>query len=109
MKKLRNDKSEMPGDFSNYVNTWSLESVTAVGLERRLNLFDENTKDENAKKLIKGVRDFFEQSVEFDGKPSIWKYYQTKEFKKLMNVYDNITEYVFNPSHACKLQPIIYI
>ena len=96
MRKLRNDKSEMPGDFSNYINTWSLESVTAVGLERRLNLFDENTNDENAKKLIKDVRDFFEQSIEYDGKPSIWKYFQTKGFKELMKVYDDITEYEKN-------------
>ena len=100
MKKIRNEKSEMPGDFSNYINTWSLESVTAVGLERRLNLFDENTHDENAKKLIKGIRDFFEMSFEYDGKPSIWKYYQTKGFKELLNVYDNITEYVVNLADA---------
>ncbi|CAG9797568.1 unnamed protein product [Chironomus riparius] len=94
MRKIRNDKSEMPGDFSNYINTWSLESVTAVGLERRLNLFDEKTHDENAKKLIKGIRDFFEMTVEYDGKPSIWKYYQTKGFKELLKVYDNITDVI---------------
>nr|ARO50443.1 cytochrome P450 [Chironomus tentans] len=94
MRKIRNEKSEMPGDFSNYINTWSLESVTAVGLERRLNLFDENTKDENAKKLIKGIRDFFEMTVEYDGKASIWKYYQTKGFKELLNVYDTLTDVI---------------
>jgi len=93
MKKIRNEKSEMPGDFSSYINTWSLESVTAVGLERRLNLFDENTKDENAKKLIKRIRRFLELTAEYDGKVSIWKYYQTKGFKELMNVHDDIREY----------------
>ncbi|KAL7041073.1 hypothetical protein ACKWTF_000618 [Chironomus riparius] len=96
MIKIRNDKSEMPGDFSNYINTWSLESVTAVGLERRLNLFDENTNDENAKKLIKGIRDFFEMTAEYDGKASIWKYYQTKGFKELLNVYDTLTDIIMH-------------
>ncbi|KAL7041072.1 hypothetical protein ACKWTF_000617 [Chironomus riparius] len=94
MRKIRNDKSEMPGDFSNYINTWSLESVTAVGLERRLNLFDPNTNDENAKKLIKGIRDFFEMSAEYDGKASVWKYYQTKGFKEFLNVYDTLTDVI---------------
>ncbi|XP_070500423.1 cytochrome P450 CYP12A2-like [Chironomus tepperi] len=96
MRKIRNDKSEMPGDFSNYINTWSLESVTAVGLERRLNLFDENTHDENAKKLIKGIRDFFEMTAEYDGKASVWKYYQTKGFKELLNVYDTLTDVILH-------------
>jgi len=92
MKKIRNEKSEMPSDFSHYINTWSLESVTAVGLERRLNLFDPNTNDENAKKLIKGIRDFFEMSAEYDGKASVWKFYQTKGFKEFLKVYDTLTE-----------------
>lgn len=92
MKNIRNEKSEMPGDFSNHVNTWSLESVATVALERRLNLFDENTNDENAKKLIKSIREFFEKTVQFDGEISIWKYYQTKSFKSLIETYDNLTE-----------------
>lgn len=92
MKKLRDKNNEMPADFQNYINTWSLESVVSVALERRLNLFNENSKDEKALQLIKEIRKFFEKTFEYDGLPSIWKYYQTKGFKDFLKVYDSITE-----------------
>lgn len=92
MKKLRNEKSEMPKDFSNYINAWSFESVAAIALEQRLNVLNEETVDPKAKEFIKLIREFFEQSVEYEGKLSIWQYYETKKFKKLMEVYDGITK-----------------
>lgn len=95
MRNLRDDQSEMPKNFSDYVNAWSLESVTAIALEKRLGVMSENTADVKAKELIKLIREFFEQSVEFEGKLSVWKYYETKAFKQLMAVYDGITKYDF--------------
>lgn len=92
MKKLRDDKGEMPADFQNHINTWSLESVCAVALERRLHVLGGKSKDEKAQELIKGIRIFFEKNFEFDGLPSIWKYYQTKGFKEFLANYDRITE-----------------
>ena len=92
MKKLRDSNNEMPADFQNYMNTWSLESVVAVALERRLHILDGTSKDEKALLLIKEIRAFFEKSFEFDALPSIWKYYHTKGFKDFLKVYDNITE-----------------
>jgi cytochrome P450 family 12 len=91
MRQIRNDKSEMPGDFSDYLNRWSLESVAAIAVEKRLNVLSGKTNDENSKKLIKCIRQFFEQAAEFEGKPSVWKYYETKAFKELMGVYDTMT------------------
>lgn len=95
MKNLRDDQSEMPKNFADYVNAWSLESVTAIALEKRLGVMSENTAEDKAKELIKLIREFFVQSVEFEGKLSVWKYYETKSFKQLMEVYDGITKYEF--------------
>ena len=93
MRNLRDAKSEMPGDFSTvYINSWSLESVTAIAIERRLNLLSGTSKDERAKELIRNIRIFFEQSFEYDGKPSIWKYYETKGFKEYFKTYDIMTK-----------------
>lgn len=92
MKRLRDKNDEMPADFQNYINSWSLESVVAIALERRLHILDGTSKDEKAMQLIAEIRKFFEKSYEYDGLPSIWKYYQTKGFKSLLEVYDNITK-----------------
>lgn len=82
----------MPANFGSYINCWSLESIVAVALETRLNILNGTSKDENAKQLIKHIRIFFEQSFEYDAKPSVWKYYQTKGFKEFFKVYDVITK-----------------
>lgn len=92
MRKLRDSNNEMPADFQNYINTWSLESVVAVALERRLHILDGTSKDEKALELITQIRAFFEKTFEYDGLPSVWKYYQTKGFKDFLKVYDKITE-----------------
>ncbi|KAG5675033.1 hypothetical protein PVAND_004972 [Polypedilum vanderplanki] len=94
MRKLRDEKCEMPADFSNYINSWSLESVVAVALERRLNILSGSSNDEKAQELIKNIRIFFEKSFEFDGLPSVWRYYETKSFKDFLKVYDTITNIV---------------
>lgn len=92
MKNIRNEKNEMPEDFSSYIKKWLVESISIIGLERKLNIFDPNTNDKNSKKLIKGIGDFFELSAEHDRFGSVWRYYQTKGFKKLLNVYETLTE-----------------
>ncbi|KAG5671495.1 hypothetical protein PVAND_001689 [Polypedilum vanderplanki] len=96
MRNIKNDKNEMPGNFSDYLNRWSLESIATIAVEKRLNVLSGKTDDENSKKLIKVIRQFFEQGPEFEGKPSIWKYYETKDFKNLIEVYDTMTSIVFN-------------
>jgi cytochrome P450 family 12 len=93
MKNLRNEKSEMPGNFNDYLNQWSLESIALVAVERRLNILSGSSNDENAKELIKNIRKFFELSVEFEGKVSVWRLYETKQFKELMDVYEKMTKY----------------
>jgi hypothetical protein len=92
MRNIRDANGEMPADFQNHINTWSLESVCAVALERRLHVLGGVSKDEKAQELIKGIRIFFEKTFQYDGLPAIWKYYQTKDFKEFLKNYDRITE-----------------
>jgi cytochrome P450 family 12 len=92
MGGLRDDKNELPGDFGELVNCWSLESITAIAIERRLNLLSGDTKDPRAKKLIESIRKFFILSFEMEMAPAIWKYYETKKFKEIMDIYDTMTK-----------------
>lgn len=38
------------------------------------------------------MNEFFELSSIYDVSPSFWKYYKTKNFHRLMNVHDQVTE-----------------
>jgi cytochrome P450 family 12 len=38
------------------------------------------------------IREFFEMAYEFEVKPTVWRYYETKAFKKLLGVYDGMTK-----------------
>jgi hypothetical protein len=53
MAQKRDEKSEVPANFSDHLNLWSLESITYVALDRRLGILEETKADENAKQLIK--------------------------------------------------------
>lgn len=50
--KLRDEKGEVPANFGNFLNRWSLESMTCITLNRRLGLLKDNNRDENATQLM---------------------------------------------------------
>ncbi|KAG5679880.1 hypothetical protein PVAND_009417 [Polypedilum vanderplanki] len=96
MKKLKNNRSEMPKDFFQYLTKWSLETIATVSIEKRLNIFNGKTDDERSKKYMEVSAQFFDKLTDFELMPSIWKYYQTKYFKELMNVYDTMAKITFS-------------
>lgn len=51
----RDANQEVPANFSEFVNLWSLESIACITLDKRLGLTSENEKnqDKDAKELIK--------------------------------------------------------
>lgn len=114
---MRDENSETPANSYDLFNLWSLESITCITLNQRLDLFNPTSKDENGKELVRVsdkfgnknfnliilcefqlVREFFMKSYEFDCEPSIWRFYETKAFKRLIKVYDDMTKYV---KHKC--------
>lgn len=89
---MQDDRGEMPANFSEYLNLWSLESITAIALEKRLGLTKFDNSSELGKKIAKAVRDIITRGLEFEMKPSIWRYYETKSFKELMRAYNDLTK-----------------
>lgn len=90
--KQRDSNNEVPADFANFVNMWSLEAITAISVNKRLGLFGTEVKNEKPKELITLARRFFELSYEFEIQPKIWKVYATKSFKELMSILDGISK-----------------
>ena len=92
--KIMDEKGEMPGDFHEYLNRWSLESITAITLEKRLGLTSFKDADGLGMQIQRAVRKILSMGMEFEMKPSIWKVYKTKGFRELMKAYDELTELV---------------
>ncbi|XP_037048515.1 probable cytochrome P450 12b2, mitochondrial [Bradysia coprophila] len=91
IRTIRDANNEMPDDFLNEMNKWSLESIALIALEHRLGLLTKEDDPEN-QKLINAVKDFFLLSYELDIQPSIWKYYKTPKFNRLMDAFDVMTD-----------------
>lgn len=51
--KKRDDKNEIPESFNDFLNMWSLESITCISLNHRMGILSDDYVDENAEKLIK--------------------------------------------------------
>jgi cytochrome P450 family 12 len=92
IESIQDANNEMPGNFYEYLNRWSLESITAIALEKRLGLMDFNNNSEVGERITKAVRKILALGIEFEMKPSVWKIYETKQFKELMNAYNELTE-----------------
>lgn len=63
-----------------------------MALDRHLDLLNAKSENPHAKKLFKALNDFFHYSVEVEFKPSIWRYYKTPTFNKLMKAFDEAME-----------------
>lgn len=92
--ELADASGEMPANFNDYVNRWSLESITAIALEKRLGLLDLKNKNELGLRISKAVRKILTIGMEFELQPSVWRFYQTKRFKELIAAYDELSECV---------------
>lgn len=78
----------LKGNFDVEMNLWALESIGTVALGSRLRCFDrELAEDSPEKQLIRCVHNLFITAHELDFKPSLWRYFPTKIFKKAMVLY----------------------
>lgn len=91
MVRIRDDKNELPGDFSQWLNRWALETMGVLALDTRLGVLDDSESEE-AKLIVNNIRQFFELTYQLDVLPSVWKYYKSPTFNKLMKVLDSLTE-----------------
>ncbi|XP_030371717.1 probable cytochrome P450 12a4, mitochondrial [Scaptodrosophila lebanonensis] len=93
IKAIRDPNTlETPDNFDDYINRWTLESVSVVALDKQLGLLEKSNVNEHAVILFQALNDFFELTAELEMKPSPWRIIKTPKFKKLMKAFDNIQE-----------------
>lgn len=90
--KIQDANGEMPGNFHQLLNRWSLESITAITLEERLGLMNLELLNTHGLKIQETIRKIITLAAEFEMKPSLWKIYETKKFKELLQAYDDLTK-----------------
>ncbi|KAL5285731.1 hypothetical protein ACFFRR_007420 [Megaselia abdita] len=79
--------------FNQEVKKWSVEQIGVLALNKRLGLLDSTKENKEALEFIKCMNDFFDISYEIEMRPPTWKYYESSRFKRLMKVFDQITEF----------------
>ncbi|KAH8292309.1 hypothetical protein KR054_008261 [Drosophila jambulina] len=93
IKDIRDPSTqEVPGDFIDTINRWTLESVSVVALDKQLGLLTEKGKDSEALKLFKHLEDFFVLSADLEMKPSVWRYIKTPKLKKMLAALDGLQD-----------------
>ncbi|XP_055371511.1 cytochrome P450 CYP12A2-like [Condylostylus longicornis] len=93
IRKIRDpDTLELPNNFETEINKWALEQICLVGLDTEIGLIGNEETDSDAQKLIDAVNIIFGMVEELEFRPSLWKYYKTPKYKKIMKAYDVLTE-----------------
>lgn len=97
IKTLRDHQNELPANFLYELNKWSLESIASIALDQRLHILSgiKGDRDSKASQLIEAVDKFFELSFDLEISPSLWRYVSTPKYKRLMKVFDTMTEYEY--------------
>nr|QLI62190.1 cytochrome P450 41 [Streltzoviella insularis] len=89
IRKVRNEELETPGDFLNEIHKWSLESLSLIALDTRLNCFEANDGSES-QRLIDAVNTFFLCVGELELRTPWWRLYPTAMFKRYVAALDTI-------------------
>jgi cytochrome P450 family 12 len=70
------------------LNEWSLESIGLIALDARLGILD----DPNETKVNRLIKHIFQATYDYDIQPSVWRYFQTPGFKRVMELYEETAE-----------------
>ncbi|XP_029727599.1 probable cytochrome P450 12a4, mitochondrial [Aedes albopictus] len=90
MLKIRDERKELPADFGQWLNRWSLESTGVLSVDSRLGVLDEQESEE-ARRIVQLTKELFELVYQLDILPSIWRYYKTPKYHRLMKIFDELT------------------
>ena len=53
IRRIRDENLEVPADFSNEMKKWTLESISYIALDQRLNLINNEDPHSDGQRLIK--------------------------------------------------------
>ncbi|CAH0715572.1 unnamed protein product, partial [Brenthis ino] len=88
LNKLKNDPY-LQQNLDLEMTKWSLESVGVIALGTRLGCLKDSLSDEHpARILIKCARDMIDLSYKLENRPSLWRYFPTRNFKNLVKTFD---------------------
>ncbi|XP_075234243.1 putative cytochrome P450 49a1 [Lycorma delicatula] len=110
IRKIRDNKNEVPNDFLNEIHKWSLESIARVALNTRLGCFDDNINSKNLETqiLIDAVNTFFMNVGVLELKIPFWKLFRTPTWNKYVRALDTITrvthKYITDAMYQLKLK-----
>ncbi|XP_037945860.1 probable cytochrome P450 12a4, mitochondrial [Teleopsis dalmanni] len=91
IKEIRDPRTlEVPDNFEEEINRWTLESVSIVALDKQLGLLKENRDNKEAKQLFNNLTEFFTLSLDLELKPPVWKFVLTPTMKAYLKCLDNI-------------------
>ncbi|CAD7077462.1 unnamed protein product [Hermetia illucens] len=97
VKKIRDSNTyELPENFEEELNRWSLEAICIIALDTRLGVMGKLDKNSKEHEFINAVKRFFYLISVLDLKPSMWKVFPTPDFKEMMRVLDVITDFSFH-------------
>ncbi|XP_046395335.1 probable cytochrome P450 49a1 [Ischnura elegans] len=90
VKGLRDENSEVPGDFLDEVHKWALESITRVVLGVRLGCL--SSEHEEARQMINAVLTFFQNVGHLELRVPVWRLFNTPTLKKYIRALDVIKD-----------------
>lgn len=100
IKTLRDSKMEVPKNFINELNKWSLESIATVALDTRLGCLKGNLDPKSdAQILINSIHDMFDQVFNLDLRPSPYKYVSTPTWRRYVKTLNTITDITSRQIH----------
>ncbi|CAD7090139.1 unnamed protein product [Hermetia illucens] len=89
---LRNPTTnQLPENFEDELNKWTLESIGVIALDTRLGLIS-NKANEKAMEFIENLKLVFELAFDLEFNISIWRIVATPKYKKLMKVLDSLAD-----------------
>lgn len=103
MRKIRDSKTyELPENFEEELNRWSLEAISTIALDTRLGIMGNLDKNSKEHEFIAAVKTFFYLLSTLDFKPSLWKIFSTADFKEMTRVLDVITDFTLHQVNEAK-------
>ncbi|XP_045500480.1 cytochrome P450 CYP12A2-like [Colias croceus] len=89
--KSKRNASNMIEDFDLEMNLWSLESIGAIALGKRLHCLDPTLPNTSpVRQLIQTVRDIFVLVEKLEFRPNIWRYISTPTYRQIMLRYKEL-------------------